>query len=242
MQYLSRTEVRAAWGKVLATRERRRRRRGLERDRRTLHRGRHLHRPSLGRYVGRDAIATFMHECMIGFDDWRFPTLWTVVKDNLVICAFWSRVPGKLPDGSFPDCFSLSIAIYAGNGRFCYENDVFNMVELAELIKESGWAPPRAGAAGQTRPQSAAAGATGYRHLGTVEPSDVHRPFIRSSLPPGAPRVHGCQNKLPRTSEKLPIRGPCPLPWGGRPCCTPDPFTRTRRWRRHSRTTRRAPT
>ena len=43
----------------------------------------------------------------------------------------------------FPDCFSLSIAIYVGNGQFCYENDVFNMAELAELIKESGWAPPK---------------------------------------------------------------------------------------------------
>ena len=95
-------EVRAAWSKVLATRER-------------VARGvadwseiaEHFTEdaiyidPVWGRYVGRDAIASFMHECMIGFDDWRFPTLWTVVKDNLVICAFWSRVPGRLPDGGF---------------------------------------------------------------------------------------------------------------------------------------------
>lgn len=98
--------------------------------------------PVWGRYVGREAIRTFMHDCMVGFDDWRFPHLWTVVKDNLIICAFWSRVPGKLPDGSDPDCFSMSLAIYAGNGQFCYENDVFNMVELAQLIGDSGWAPP----------------------------------------------------------------------------------------------------
>ena len=137
------SEVRAAWAKVLATREK-------------IARGgadwseiaEHFTEdavyidPVWGRYVGRHAIATFMHECMIGFDDWRFPTLWTVVKDNLVICAFWSRVPGKLPDGSFPDCFSLSIAIYSGNGQFCYENDVFNMAELGALIAEAGWAPP----------------------------------------------------------------------------------------------------
>jgi hypothetical protein len=98
--------------------------------------------PVWGRYVGREAIRKFMHDCMVGFEDWVFPTLWTVVRDNLVICAFWSRVPGKLPDGSDPDCFSLSLAIYAGDGKFCYENDVFNMAELAVLIADSGWSPP----------------------------------------------------------------------------------------------------
>jgi SnoaL-like domain len=137
------SEVRAAWGKVLATREKIARG-GADWSEIAGHftEDAIYIDPVWGRYVGRDAIATFMHDCMIGFDDWRFPTLWTVVKDNLVICAFWSRVPGKLPDGSFPDCFSLSIAIYAGNGEFCYENDVFNMAELASLIAASGWSPP----------------------------------------------------------------------------------------------------
>jgi hypothetical protein len=101
--------------------------------------------PVWGRYVGREAIRKFMHDCMVGFDDWNFPTLWTVVKDNLVICAFWSRVPGRLPGGGYPDCFSLSLAIYAGDGKFCYENDVFNMAELAVLIADAGWAPPPSG-------------------------------------------------------------------------------------------------
>jgi hypothetical protein len=98
--------------------------------------------PVWGRYEGRAAIAKFMHECMVGFDDWRFPTLWSVVKDNLIICAFWSRVPGRRPNGGHYDCFSINVSIYAGNGEFCYENDIFNMAELAQLIQESGWKPP----------------------------------------------------------------------------------------------------
>ena len=71
-----------------------------------------------------------------------FPTLWSVVKDNLIICAFWSRVPGRRPNGGHYDCFSINVSIYAGNGEFCYENDIFNMAELAQLIQESGWKPP----------------------------------------------------------------------------------------------------
>ena len=98
--------------------------------------------PVWGRYEGRAAIAKFMHECMVGFDDWRFPTLWSVVKDNLIICAFWSRVPGSRPNGGHYDCFSINVSIYAGNGEFCYENDIFNMAELAQLIQQSGWKPP----------------------------------------------------------------------------------------------------
>ena len=74
--------------------------------------------PVWGRYEGRAAIAKFMHECMVGFDDWRFPTLWSVVKDNLIICAFWSRVPGSRPNGGHYDCFSINVSIYAGNGEF----------------------------------------------------------------------------------------------------------------------------
>jgi hypothetical protein len=136
-------EVRAAWSKVLKTRERVAQGIADWSEVAEHFTGDAIYiDPVWGRYVGRDAIARFMHECMVGFDDWRFPTLRTVVKDNLVICAFWSRVPGRLPDGRFPDCFSLSIAIYAGKGEFCYENDVFNMAELVELIQQSGWTPP----------------------------------------------------------------------------------------------------
>jgi len=98
--------------------------------------------PVWGRYEGRPAIRKFMHDCMEGFDDWKFPTLWSVIKDNMVICAFWSRVPGKRKEGGYYDCFSLNISIYAGNGLFCYENDIFNMAELGQLIKASGWVPP----------------------------------------------------------------------------------------------------
>lgn len=98
--------------------------------------------PVWGRYVGREAIRKFMHDCMVGFDDWKFPTGWTLIKDNMVVCMFWSRVPGRRPDGGFYDCFSVNFSIYAGNGQFCYENDVFNMAELGQMIEESGWKPP----------------------------------------------------------------------------------------------------
>ncbi|AZI35248.1 hypothetical protein NT2_22_00090 [Caenibius tardaugens NBRC 16725] len=143
MKVYPESEVRAAWENVLATREK-------------IGRGEadwgdvaeHFTEDAVyidavwGRYVGREAIRAFMHDCMVGFEDWRFPTLWTLVKDNLVVCAFWSRVPGTKPNGNYADCLCFSVAIYAGDGQFCYETDVFNMAELGVLVEEVGWSPP----------------------------------------------------------------------------------------------------
>lgn len=143
MKVYPETEIRAAWNRVIETRDK------IARgDARWADIADHFTEdavyidPVWGRYEGREAIRTFMHDCMEGFDGWAFPTQWSVIKDNLVICMFWSSVPGKRPDGSTYDCFSMNLSIYAGDGLFCYENDIFNMVELAQLIKESGWQPP----------------------------------------------------------------------------------------------------
>lgn len=143
MKVYPEAEVREAWNHVLETREQiARGEKGWADIAQHFTEDAVYLDPVWGRYVGRAAIAKFMHDCMVGLEDWRFPPIFSVIKDNLVICAFWSRVPGRRKDGSFPDCFCVNLAIYAGNGLFSYENDIFNVVEIAELIKESGWAPP----------------------------------------------------------------------------------------------------
>jgi hypothetical protein len=35
----------------------------------------------------------------------------------------------------------ISVLRYAGDGKFDYEYDVFNMKEILEVIAESGWTP-----------------------------------------------------------------------------------------------------
>ena len=35
-----------------------------------------------------------------------------------------------------------STLIYAGDGKFCYEEDLLNMAHFFEDMQESGWTPP----------------------------------------------------------------------------------------------------
>jgi ketosteroid isomerase-like protein len=98
--------------------------------------------PAWGRIEGIDAIRRFLVESMAGLDDWSFPHEWTAVEGERLVAKWWNRLPGQRPDGSYFEAPGLSIMVYAGDGRFRYEEDLLNMVHVAELIRESGWKPP----------------------------------------------------------------------------------------------------
>lgn len=98
--------------------------------------------PAWGRVEGIDAIRRFLVESMAGLDDWSFPHEWTAVEGERLVAKWWNRLPGQRPDGSHFEAPGLSIMVYAGEGRFRYEEDLLNMVHVAELIRESGWKPP----------------------------------------------------------------------------------------------------
>ena len=97
--------------------------------------------PAWGRVEGREAMLEFFEESMAGLEGWTFPELWTVVDGDRVVTAWWNRLPGARPDGSPYQALGISVLRYAGDGRFCYESDVLNMAEVAELVAESGWTP-----------------------------------------------------------------------------------------------------
>lgn len=97
--------------------------------------------PAWGRVEGIDALTRFFDESMKGLDDWTFPEEWTVVDGDRVVSKWWNRLPGCRADGSHYQAAGLSILRYAGDGKFFYEHDLLNMVEVNELIVESGWAP-----------------------------------------------------------------------------------------------------
>jgi SnoaL-like protein len=94
-----------------------------------------------GRFVGRTAIAKFMDDSMAGLEDWRFPEEWTMAADGRVVAFWWNQLPGERADGSAYRVPGVSILHYAGDGKFNYEYDVFNMVQVFEVMKESGWVP-----------------------------------------------------------------------------------------------------
>ncbi len=97
--------------------------------------------PAWGRMKGIGNIRAFMEKSMAGLEDWKFPHDWRLVEGNRLVGAWKNRLPGQRADGTFYEAQGLSIMIYAGGGKFSYEEDLLNMVHIFELITESGWTP-----------------------------------------------------------------------------------------------------
>lgn len=97
--------------------------------------------PAWGRVEGIDEIRKFLAESMQGLDDWDFPHLWTMVDGNRLLARWTNRLPGSRPDGSRYEAPGYSLMIYAGDGKFSYEEDLLNMTHIGELMRDSGWKP-----------------------------------------------------------------------------------------------------
>lgn len=99
--------------------------------------------PAWGRIDGKDNIVRFLRESMEGLEDWTFPMEWELVDDDCLVTGFQNRLPGRRADGSYYQAPGVSRIVYAGGGKFSFEQDLLNMVHVLELIKESGWMPKR---------------------------------------------------------------------------------------------------
>jgi hypothetical protein len=54
----------------------------------------------------------------------------------------WRQVlPGARPDGTPWQQSAVSTLRYGGDGKWCYEEDLLNLVHVFEDIAASGWAP-----------------------------------------------------------------------------------------------------
>ena len=51
-------------------------------------------------------------------------------------------LPGRRDDGRRYVQSGYSTSVYAGDGKFCYEEDLLNMVHVFEDMKASGFRPP----------------------------------------------------------------------------------------------------
>jgi ketosteroid isomerase-like protein len=94
-----------------------------------------------GRLEGRDAIAEWLVESMVGLGDWRFPIEFTAIDGDHVIVKWTQIIPGSRPDGSPAVQSAYSHLIYAGDGKFSYEEDSYNMLHVLEDIELTGWRP-----------------------------------------------------------------------------------------------------
>jgi len=91
--------------------------------------------PAWGRVEGIDAIRSFLVESMLGLDDWRFPIELVAITGDDVIVK-WTQI---LPSGARQTGYSNMV--YAGDGKFSYDEDVLNMVHVNEELRAAGWRP-----------------------------------------------------------------------------------------------------
>jgi hypothetical protein len=89
--------------------------------------------PAWGRVEGIDEMkATVFGDAMVGLEEWKFPIeFYAIDGDNVVIK--WTQV---LPDANYKQS-GVSTLVYAGAGKFSYEEDLLNMVHVLEDMKTS---------------------------------------------------------------------------------------------------------
>jgi ketosteroid isomerase-like protein len=94
-----------------------------------------------GRIEGRDAIAYWLRHSMVGLGDWEFPVEFTAIEGDDVVVKWTQIIPGARPDGAPFTQSAYSRLRYAGDGKFCYQEDTYNMVHVLEDVEASGWVP-----------------------------------------------------------------------------------------------------
>jgi ketosteroid isomerase-like protein len=95
--------------------------------------------PAWGRVQGIEEMkATVFGDAMVGFEDWTFPIEFTAISGDSVIIKWKQVLPGTHADGRPFEQSGVSTLVYAGDGRFLYEEDILNMVHVLEDMRESG--------------------------------------------------------------------------------------------------------
>jgi hypothetical protein len=92
--------------------------------------------PAWGRVQGLDEMRrTVFGDAMDGFEEWKFPIEFTAIDGDNVVIKWKQVLPGSHDDGRPPEQSGCSTLIYAGNGKFRYEEDLLNMVHVLEDMK-----------------------------------------------------------------------------------------------------------
>ena len=97
--------------------------------------------PAWGRVEGIEQIRAFFDESMRGLEDWRFPIRFTAIDGDEVVTVWDQVLPGARADGGRYAQTGVSLLQYAGDGRFCFEEDLLNMAHVLEDLAASGWRP-----------------------------------------------------------------------------------------------------
>ena len=92
-----------------------------------------------GTLGGREAIKRWISETMGTFPGDampHFPIEWYIIDEDRgwVVCQVWNRMtdPG---DGSLHQAYNFTLLKYAGDGKWSYEEDIYNPASFADMIK-----------------------------------------------------------------------------------------------------------
>jgi hypothetical protein len=92
--------------------------------------------PAWGRVEGIEGVREFLVDSMTGIEDWTFPVDKVWVDGDEVGIKYRQVLPGGRQQSAY------TTLIYAGGGKFRYEEDVLNMAHCMEDLAAIGWAPP----------------------------------------------------------------------------------------------------
>jgi hypothetical protein len=93
-----------------------------------------------GTLGGREAIRRWITSTMTtypGNEMPHFPIEWYIIDEDRgwVVCQVWNRMadPG---DGSLHQAYNFTLLKYAGGGLWSYEEDIYNPMSFATMVKD----------------------------------------------------------------------------------------------------------
>ena len=77
---------------------------------------------------------------MRGLEDWLFPVEFVAIEGDQVVVK-WTQITPPAPDGARYEQSGYSTLLYAGDGKFSYEEDLLNMAHVNEDLRAAQWLP-----------------------------------------------------------------------------------------------------
>ena len=96
--------------------------------------------PAWGRVEGIERFRVLRGE-HAGLEDWESPIEFAAIDGDNVVVKWLQVLPGARDDGSRSTQSGSSTMVYAGDGKFRYQEDLLNMVHVLDDLKVSGWRP-----------------------------------------------------------------------------------------------------
>ena len=89
-----------------------------------------------GTFEGREAIRKWLVPVMALCKGWTFPVEWVVFEGDRIVYKWLNRLPNQRSDGSYYEFPGFTTLIYAGNGLFSYQEDIYNWEHVVPLLEE----------------------------------------------------------------------------------------------------------